>query len=118
MNSPHVADHLQPKKKYLFDPRVLEEIRRKCIGETIEKSFEIVIDELDRRYPGHICRKQNWLFNNAGGAMGQLTLLHASLREYIILFGTCIGTEGHSGRYSSEVYDYLIKRSEERRVGK
>jgi C-8 sterol isomerase len=109
MNAPFIETHLQPKKKYLFDPRVLNDIRNRCIGRPLEESFEYIINELDRHYPGHICKKPVWIFNNAGGAMGQLALLHASLREYIILFGTCVGTEGHSGRYASEVYDYVIR---------
>ncbi|MBN2078267.1 MAG: hypothetical protein JW838_04835 [Spirochaetes bacterium] len=109
MNAPIIDTHLQPKKKYLFDPRVLNDIRNRCIGRPIEESIHDIINELDRHYPGHICKNPAWIFNNAGGAMGQLALLHASLREYIIIFGSCIGTEGHSGRYSSEVYDYVIK---------
>jgi len=102
-------DYLSPKKKCLFDPRVMDKIRKKALGKPIEKCFEIIIDGLDRAYPGHVCKKQNWIFNNAGGAMGQLSLIHASLREYVIFFGTCIGTEGHSGRYSSEVFDFMLK---------
>ena len=109
MNAPVVETFLQPKKKYLFDPRVLNDIRSRCVGKPLEEAFALIISELERHYPGHICTKPAWLFNNAGGAMGQLALLHASLREYIIIFGTCIGTEGHSGRYSSEVYDYVIR---------
>ena len=40
--------------------------------------------------------------------MGQMKLLHCSMSEYILLFGTPIGTEGHSGRYATEVYDFMI----------
>lgn len=104
-----MPQNLMPKKKFLFDPRRLNEIRKKAIGLPHEDAINVIIDELDRAYPGHICKKQNWIFNNAGGAMGQLALVHASIREYIIIFGTCIGTEGHSGRYASEVYDYVFK---------
>jgi hypothetical protein len=109
MNQPFVPQHLQPVKKFLFNPQKLNEIRKKAIGLSHEEAIRVIIEELDRAYPGHICKKQNWIFNNAGGAMGQLALLHASIREYIIIFGTCIGTEGHSGRYASEVYDYVFK---------
>ncbi|RJO74060.1 MAG: hypothetical protein C4523_01495 [Myxococcales bacterium] len=92
----------------LFDPAVLHEIAQKGIGLPYDTMFQTVIAELDRRYPGRIRVQQRWIFNNACGAMGQLTLLYGSLTEYLILFGTPIGTEGHSGRYSADVHDFMI----------
>jgi hypothetical protein len=97
------------QRSYLFDPAVLDGIRRMGIGKPLHEAFDIITGELAKAYPGHICTTRDWMFNNAGGAMGQLNLLHASLSEYLIFFGTCIGTEGHSGRYASDVYDFMIQ---------
>lgn len=65
-----------------------------------------VTEDLVKRYPGHIHMSPEWFFNNAGGAMGAVGMLHASLSEYVIIFGTPVGTEGHSGRFF--VDDYFI----------
>jgi hypothetical protein len=95
---------------FLFDPEVLGRCAAEGIGkDDLEASFDAITEALARQYPGHInTGPRDWIFNNAGGAMGQLTYLHASLTEYIILFGSPIGTEGHSGRYGSEVYDWVF----------
>ena len=77
-------------KNYLFDPHKLHQIAKVASQLTDRsKMFPYIIEELNKEYPGHICTTQHWIYNNAGGAMGQMTLLHASLREYLILFGTC-----------------------------
>lgn len=113
---------------YVFDPARLHAIVRDVIAKQEANSGEEaaaapasplttgtdavldrLVSELDFAYPGKIALgTRRWIFNNAGGAMGQMTFLHVSLREYLILFGTPIGTEGHSGRYSADVYDILI----------
>jgi C-8 sterol isomerase len=94
---------------YIFDPDELHEIARLGLGKgTKDESFRVIGDELLRRYPKHITLDNPWIFNNAGGAMGQMKLMHCSITEYVIFFGTPIGTEGHSGRYRTEVYDFMI----------
>ncbi len=93
---------------YIFDPDELHAIAQEMVGRPPEEIFSGVAERLERSHPGHVEHECRWIFNNAGGAMGQLALLHASLSEYIIVFGSPIGTEGHSGRYRSEVYDFQI----------
>ena len=61
--------------------------------------FNKVHRELEKKYPGHILDTSNlqWVFMNAGGWMGSMCLVHASLTEYILFFGTALDTMGHSG---------------------
>ena len=95
---------------YIFDPDTLHECAQKGVDLPLEEAFDVITAELVARYPKHIdARPRDWMYNNAGGAMGMMTLLHGSLSEYILFFGSAIGTEGHSGRYRTEVYDFMIK---------
>lgn len=72
-----------------------------CLGQDPEQAFSKVVVELRKRYSGHILPDEDlqWVFVNAGGWMGSMCLLHASLTEYVLLFGTAVDTSGHSGEY-------------------
>jgi len=93
---------------YVFDPHVIHEISRKHLGQPLEQMFENIIAELSERYLGAIDDSKPWIFNNAGGVMLEMKLLHASTKEYVMIWGTPIGSEGHTGRHLVEFYDTVI----------
>lgn len=93
---------------HIFDIHDLEEIVRPNLGRPVGEQFQAITEDLVARYGDHITPEHRWMFNNAGGAMGTLTILHASLSEYLLFFGSAIGTEGHSGRYGTEIWDIML----------
>lgn len=93
---------------YIFDPKILHELARKHRDRPVDDMVQALADELTGIYPGHITRKRRWLFSFAGGSTGVMTILHGSLSEYLLIYGTPIGTHGFSGRYLMDVYDFLL----------
>lgn len=94
-----------------FDPARLHELVKEVAHLELKKEekFKLLVDKIDAEYPGKLNTKEfNWIFNNANGAMGIMTLLYGSFSEYMIIFGSPIGTEGHSGRYWAVVNDIMI----------
>ena len=93
---------------HVFEPEQLHALVRPLIGQPLPDIFETLVDRLAAGYPGHILREDQWIFSNAGGAMGMMRVLHASLSEYLILFGSPIGTEGHSGRFFADDWFFIL----------
>jgi C-8 sterol isomerase len=94
--------------EYLFDPDVVHECALTALGKPKPAMFKAVADALDARYPGRIDPGQPWIFSNAGGAMIQMKLYYASIFEYLMIWGTPIGSEGHSGRHAVGFWDTVI----------
>jgi len=94
---------------YIFDPDVLHEVCRKHMELPLEEKLEAITGEIESLYPNRIRRRKRWIYNICGGSMGMLTIMYASISEYLIFFGSPIGSEGYSGRYRwSHVYDVML----------
>lgn len=93
---------------YIFDPSALQHLAASRIGTPIDQMAGSIIKDLTSAHPGHIETSQDWFFNFIGGATGIMSVLHASLSEYLILFGSPVGTEGFSGRYRIDIFDIVL----------
>ncbi|KAK6951850.1 Squalene epoxidase [Daldinia eschscholtzii] len=100
---------------YIFDLDELQDVSSRAIkahGNDTAKIVDYIVTELYEKYPAHVNPKWNvteeWMFNNAGGAMGAMYLIHSSITEYLIIFGTAAGTEGHSGRHTADDYFHIL----------
>ncbi|KIG16760.1 hypothetical protein DB30_04104 [Enhygromyxa salina] len=94
---------------FIFEPDVLARIAKDALDQPLEVMVDQIAEQLEREYPGHIRDDREWVLNNAGGAMGMMTVLHASITEYVIIFGSPIGTEGHTGRFWAEDYFFILE---------
>ncbi|XP_074547266.1 sigma non-opioid intracellular receptor 1 isoform X1 [Halichoeres trimaculatus] len=108
-----LLQHWIATKQYVFNKEDIAKLAKQYAGEfgqDHEQAFSKVVVELRKRYSGHILPDEDlqWVFVNAGGWMGSMCLLHASLTEYLLLFGTAVDTGGHSGRYWAEISDTII----------
>ncbi|KAG1438021.1 hypothetical protein G6F56_012823 [Rhizopus delemar] len=99
---------------YIFDQNVLQQVAQANIEKYAGKNdthgmMVNLASDLEKHYPGHVNLKERWVFNNAGGAMGSMWVLHASITEYVIIFGTPLGTEGHTGRFLADDYFIILE---------
>ncbi|WPH01996.1 ERG2 and sigma1 receptor-like protein [Acrodontium crateriforme] len=98
---------------YVFNLPQLKEISSAAIaqhGNNTQAIADSIVSALraDDKIAPYLSVKEEWVFNNAGGAMGAMYIIHASITEYLIIFGTAIGTEGHTGRHTADDYFHIL----------
>jgi len=99
---------------YIFDPTELHELSMAAVkahGEDMPAMISYIVANLTATHSlAHINHREGeWVLNNAGGAMGAMYVIHASITEYVIIFGTPIGTEGHTGRHVADDYFNILQ---------
>lgn len=109
--------HLLQDRWYVLDPPFLHELARDAIAaspDNAEGMIQHILTNLTATFPqpsNQIALNTNsseWVFNNAGGAMGAMYIIHASITEYLIIFGTPLGTEGHTGLHTADDYFHIL----------
>ena len=97
------------EKSYVFEANDIAEITKSALrtqrgfANWKEGDHKAIFGEVEKtlrkKYGDRILdpSRTEWLFINAGGWMGSFYLLHASLTEYVLFFGTAVDTSGHSG---------------------
>ncbi|BGO99944.1 C-8 sterol isomerase [Rhodotorula toruloides] len=121
---------------YIFDPPTLHKLCKESLalhGNDTVSVVSHIITSLQQTHPSFAINTQfsstpllssptngsiipssytpndrEWVWNNAGGAMGAMFIIHASITEYLIVFGTPLGTEGHTGRHTADDYFHIL----------
>jgi len=67
---------------YIFDPPQLHHISKRAIashGNNTRSVVSFIVNELSNSPASrHVNLDEEWIFNNAGGAMGAMYIIHAS----------------------------------------
>lgn len=93
---------------HVFELDTLQQIARRGIGKPFDEMTREVVEGLLAAYPDHIDPANDYIFNLTTGFCGMMKVLHASVTEYLIIFGSAVGTEAYSGRYQLEIHDFVM----------
>ncbi|MCX6131185.1 MAG: hypothetical protein NTX25_19270 [Proteobacteria bacterium] len=97
-----------------FKPEEIQELAKEAVTWSVntqaktQDQLSFLHKNLMDRYPGKINPNPKWILNQTAGALGQLQILYCSTQEYLIFFGSTIGTEGHSGRHDMDIWDTML----------
>ncbi|KAJ7647108.1 ERG2/sigma1 receptor-like protein [Roridomyces roridus] len=100
---------------YVFDREHLHQLAKAAIAASPDDTagmIQHIVTNLTQTYPSNQIKlnvdSSEWVFSNAGGAMGAMYIIHASITEYLIIFGTPLGTEGHTGLHTADDYFHIL----------
>ncbi|OSD05192.1 C-8 sterol isomerase [Trametes coccinea BRFM310] len=100
---------------YVFTPESLHQLAQAAVRahpDDINAIIPYIVSNLTAEYPASVTaintNSSEWVLNNAGGAMGAMYIIHASITEYLIIFGTPLGTEGHTGMHTADDYFNIL----------
>lgn len=94
---------------YIFDPQVVHECATSMIGRRKPEMFEVFHEEMSLHYPGLLDDSQPWVYSIAGGSLIQMKMFYASFNEYVMIWGTPIGSSGFSGRHVTGFWDTVVE---------
>jgi C-8 sterol isomerase len=92
----------------VFDPNEIDRIVRNNQAGTVEENIEGVVRDLKAAYPKYVSTRNEWVMSVAGGCRGHFRIVHASITEYILIFGTPIGTDGFTGRFPADDWFWML----------
>ncbi|THV00592.1 ERG2 and sigma1 receptor-like protein [Dendrothele bispora CBS 962.96] len=100
---------------YVLEPTKLHQLAQSAIAAHENDTagmIQHIVTNLTTEYSSSAIsintNSSEWVFNNAGGAMGAMYIIHASITEYLIIFGTPLGTEGHTGLHTADDYFNIL----------
>jgi len=93
---------------YVFDPHTLEQIARAAVGQSPQEMVHTVGEGLRRSYAEQVDVGQPWILSLFGGTTGMIKVFHASITEYVAIYGAALGTSGFSGRFQLEIHDIVL----------
>ncbi|KAI0718764.1 C-8 sterol isomerase, partial [Cerioporus squamosus] len=100
---------------YVLDPTHLHALAQAAVRthpDDINAIIPYIVSNLTAEYPSsEIALNLNaseWVLSNAGGAMGAMYIVPASITEYLFIFGTPLGTEGHTGMHTADDYFHIL----------
>lgn len=71
---------------YIFSPEQLKDVSQRALaahGNDTTNVVKYIVDELSEKLPGgYVNLDEEWIFNNAGGAMGAMYIIHASKSSF------------------------------------